>query len=181
MSLDCVLHFLRVRDGAWRAVCCRDVMQAKKQKEHWLTSRFLLEACLIFYENINARHVRRQLASIFSASVLASAASQEARGVAPWTLGVQCASIGLVANAFAPCVLKKGMPNLGPRKTTGCVFLGSSKFWFSFFPVKLQNWGTNSKRDMHDYRRGEAEMRLFYGSTHIYYLGAPDRGYQTGS
>ena len=61
---------------------------------------------------------------------------------------------GLVANAFAdarfalaPCVLKKGMPNLGPRKTTGCLFLGSSKFWFSFFPVKLQNWGTNSLKE----------------------------------
>ena len=165
-------------------------MQAKKQKEQ-LTSRFLLEACLIFYENINARHVRRQLYLFGKCSGVCCKPRSPRRG----SLDTGCTvrkhaqePSGLVANAFAdarfalaPCVLKKGMPNLGPRKTTGCLFLGSSKFWFSFFPVKLQNWGTNSKRDMHDYRRGEAEMRLFYGSTHIYYLGAPDRGYQTGS
>lgn len=93
----------RAPDGAqYFPVTPKDILDAwphllhhkcAKQKEHWFTARFVLEASLIFYETLNAKQVRRQLASIWSASALASAARLEHRGVAPWALAWQCASM----------------------------------------------------------------------------------------
>lgn len=74
------------RPGLLRQKC-------EKQKEHWFTPRFVLEASLIFYETLNAKQVRRQLASIWSSNALHLALRLESRGIAPWTLARQCANM----------------------------------------------------------------------------------------
>ena len=78
-----------------------------KQKEHWFTPRFVLEACMIFYETLNARQVRRQLCSIWSASALAAATRLERQGVAPWSLAAQCASMPKSPVAWQTCWFAK--------------------------------------------------------------------------
>ena len=52
----------------------------------WMTARFLMEICTLFYENLNARQVRRQLAATYSANALAEQLRQSRSDTAPYSL-----------------------------------------------------------------------------------------------
>ena len=52
------------------AICCRG-SKTDKKAEVWMTPLFLFEICMSFHECLNARELRRRLASLYSAHALA--------------------------------------------------------------------------------------------------------------
>lgn len=58
-----------------------------------MTARFVLEACLAFYDTLNARAVRRQIATIYSSRLLDDAMRSLREGHAPYQLAWQMSAV----------------------------------------------------------------------------------------
>ena len=71
------------------AICCR----ADRRAPVWMTPVFLFEMCMTFHECLNARELRRRLASLYSSHALAEQVRAEREGVAPYSFAWAVASI----------------------------------------------------------------------------------------
>ena len=71
------------------AICSRKI----KKSPVWMTPFFLFEVCMSFHECLNARELRRRLASLYSSHALAEQVRAEREGVAPYSFAWAVASI----------------------------------------------------------------------------------------
>ena len=62
------------------------VFRPEREAPVWVTPLFVLELCTIFYEHLNARETRRQLASIYAANALAWQVRQHSKQASPYSL-----------------------------------------------------------------------------------------------
>ena len=69
------------------------IHKTPKQAPIYMTAAFLFELCHQFYCELNARQVKRQVASLYSANALAAAISMEKRGAAPYSLAWQLQAV----------------------------------------------------------------------------------------
>ena len=66
--------------------CLLSHIALASQAPVWMTPQFLMELCTLFYESLNARQVRRQLAATYSSNALAEQLRQRRADTAPYSL-----------------------------------------------------------------------------------------------
>ena len=84
------------------AICCR----TDKKATVWMTPLFLFEVCMSFHECLNARELRRRLASLYSSYALAEQVRAERAGVAPYSFAWAVAA--LPGNGILRQIVLKG-------------------------------------------------------------------------
>ena len=98
-------------DDIRRAFPTAVVYRPSKQAPIWCTAQFIMELCTLFYETLNARQVRRQIAAIYTANALAEQLRQQRDGTAPYVMSWVLAAVPnckqlrpLIYKAFAAFV-----------------------------------------------------------------------------
>ena len=87
-------HYWAVSDDDIRRAFPNAVVyKPAKQAPVWATAQFIMELCTLFYEALNARQVRRQVAAIYSANALAEQLRQHRGGTAPYCMSWVLAAI----------------------------------------------------------------------------------------